>query len=113
MVGDEALAQGRSVVVGALNQRLSGNVVLHGVLGGVEDAVVGAARGRVHQTAGDAGDKERVIDLKLDGVVEVLAAGLEHRIEAVGLGNSAGETVEDEAARDVSQIPQPPPLSSA
>lgn len=50
------------------------------------------------ETASDAGDKEVVIDHELDGVLKSLATGVKHLIEALGLGDGARETVQDEAA---------------
>ena len=97
MVRRQALLQGVGVVVAALDERLARRVVRHGLLGGVEDGVVGAARGRVDEAAGDAGDEEGVVDLELDGVLELLGAGVEHGVEVLGLGDGAGEAVEDEA----------------
>lgn len=40
MVGDQSLFQGCGVVVGTLNQGLTGDVVLHVLLGRVEDLVI-------------------------------------------------------------------------
>lgn len=40
MVGGQSLLQGCGVVVGALNQGLAGDVVLHVLLGRVEDLVI-------------------------------------------------------------------------
>jgi len=54
----------------------------------------------VDEAAGDAGDEEGVVDLKLDGVLELLVTGLEHGVEALGLGHGTGEAVEDESGRD-------------
>ena len=98
VVGAEALLQGVGVVVGALDEGLAGDVVLHVLLGGVEGGVVGSARGRVDEAAGDAGDEEGVVDLELDDVAELALLLLEHGVEAFSLGNGAGEAVEDESA---------------
>jgi hypothetical protein len=98
MVGTKALAESALVVVRALDKRLASDVVDHVGLRGVEDLVVRAARGGVHETASDTGDKKLVGDLELDGVLERLRLGLEHAVELDSLGNSAREAIEDEAA---------------
>lgn len=49
------------------------------------------------KTAGDARDEEGVVDLELNGVVNLLLLGLKHGVELDGLGDGAGEAVEDEA----------------
>lgn len=97
VVGGQALLEGRGVVVAALDQRLARLVVRHGLLGRVEGRVVAAPAGRVHEAACDARHEEGVVDLQLDGVLEGLVARLEHGVEGFGLGDSAGEAVEDEA----------------
>jgi len=58
VIDSQALLQGLGVVVGALDKGLAGDVVLHGLLGRVEGAVVRAARGRVDEAAGDTLDEE-------------------------------------------------------
>lgn len=98
MVGHEALLQGVGVVVGALNEGLSSDVVLHVILGGVEDAVVRASGSRVNETSGDTGNEEGIVDLELDGVVELVSAVGQHLVESLSLGNSTGESIEDESA---------------
>lgn len=97
VVSGEALLEGLGVVVGALYQGLAGDVVLHVALGRVEDLVVRAAGGGVHEAAGDARDEEVVVDLQLDGVLEGLLRRREHLVELFGLGDGAGEAVQDEA----------------
>jgi hypothetical protein len=97
VVGTEALAESALVVVRALDERLAGNVIDHGGLRGVEDLVVRAAGGGVHETASDTGDKKLVGDLELNSVLEGLRFGLEHAVELDSLGNSAREAIEDEA----------------
>lgn len=96
VVGCKALLQSIGVVVAALNKRLARHVVLHVVLRGVKGAVVAATGCRVDQTAGDTGDQQGVVDLQLDGVLELLVALREHRVEALGLHDGAGEAIEDE-----------------
>lgn len=99
VVGGQALLEGLGVVVGPLDQRLARDVVRHGHLGRVEGLVVAAARGRVHQPARDARDEQRVVDLQLHGVLELLVALLQHGVEALGLRHGTGEAVEDESAQ--------------
>jgi hypothetical protein len=102
VVGTETLAESALVVVGTLDERLAGHIVDHAGLGRVEDLVVRAAGGGVHEAASDAGNKKLVGDLELDGVLQRLRLALEHAVELDGLGNGARETVEDEARRHVS-----------
>ena len=97
VVGDEALAQGLFVVVRALDERLTGDVVFHRHLGRVKQLVVAAAARRVDEAAGDAGDEQLVRDLELHDMVKVLVALLEHVIELLGLRRRAGEAVEHKA----------------
>lgn len=103
VVGNQALLEGLSVVIAALDKRLAGDIVGHGLLRGVECCVVGSARGRVDETAGDTLDKESIIDLQLNNVLESLLALLEHGVEAFGLGNGSGEAIKDETAGKESQ----------
>ena len=102
VVGTKTLAESALVVVGALDERLAGDVVNHVGLRGVEDLVVRAAGGGVHETASDTGDEKLVGDLELDGVLERLGLGLEHAVKLDSLGNSAREAIEDEAGGYVS-----------
>jgi hypothetical protein len=102
VVGTETLAEGALVVVGSLDERFAGDVVDHVGLRGVEDLVVRAAGGGVHETASNTGDEELVGDLELDGVLKRLGLGLEHAVELDGLGNSAREAIENEAGVYVS-----------
>lgn len=97
VVGLEALAEGLGVVVGALDEGLASDVVLHGLLGGVEGQVVRTAGGGVDETARDARDEQGVVDLELHRVLQGEVALAEHGVETLGLGNGAGEAVEDEA----------------
>jgi hypothetical protein len=100
VVGGETLLEGGGVVIGALDERLARHVILHVLLGRVEGGVVGAARGRVDEAARDAGHEEGVVDLELDRVLELLVAGFEHRVQALGLDYRAGEAIEDESGRE-------------
>ncbi len=59
--------------------------------------MVGAARGGVNESAGNAGDQEGIIDLEFDGVFEGLLLFGQHLVEAFGLGYSAREAVQYEA----------------
>lgn len=97
MVGSQTLGQGVGVVIGTLDQGLAGDVVLHVILGGVEDLVVGTAGGRVDETAGDTSHQQGIINLQLNGVLELLLASEKHIVETLGLGDCPGETVQNEA----------------
>lgn len=96
VVSRQTLGEGLGIIIGALDQRLAGDVVLHVILGRVEDLVVRAARGRVDQTAGDTSHQQRVVNLQLNGVLELLITGGKHVIETLGLRNRPGETIQNE-----------------
>ncbi|GAO51897.1 hypothetical protein G7K_5985-t1 [Saitoella complicata NRRL Y-17804] len=97
VVSRQTLAEGLGVIVGTLDERLAGNVVSHGHLWWVELLVVGTTGSGVDQTTSDTRNEEGVIDLQLDRVIQLLLPLLEHGVQLVGLGDSTGETVEDEA----------------
>lgn len=97
VVGDETLLEGLGVVVGALDEGLAGEVVLHGDLGGSELLVVGATGGDVDQATCDTGDEEVVVDGELDNGVQGLLLVLQHGIQLLSLDNSAGESIENES----------------
>lgn len=122
MVGRKSSSEGLDVVVGSLNEGLSGEVVSHRLLRGagrhrdeqndqssdplrtrsesskntLELLVVRSSGSGVDESTGDSRDEERVGDLELDGVVDLLLLGLEHRVELLGLGDRSGESVKDE-----------------
>lgn len=56
-------------------------VVHHGRLRRVELNMVGAARGRVDQPAGDPAHKQAVINAELNGALERLVARLQHGVQ--------------------------------
>lgn len=97
VVGRQALLQGLLIIVGPLDQGLAGLVVGHGLLWRVENCVVAAARGGVDQAASDTRDQERIVDLQLDGVLQGLVTLTQHCVEAFGLRNGTGESIEDES----------------
>jgi len=97
VVGSKTLLKSFGVVVAALDQRLAGDVVRHGLLGRVEGSVVRPPAGRVHKTARDARHEQRVVDLELYGMLESLVALAKHGVETLCLRDSAGEAVENEA----------------
>lgn len=72
MVGGQPLFESLCVVIRPLDQRLSGEVVGHGLFWRRELLVIGASRGRMDEASGDTGDEERVLHAELDGVVELL-----------------------------------------
>lgn len=96
VVCPKTLLQGVGVVVGALDQRFTGDIVLHLLLGRVEDLVVRAARSRVDQAASNSGNQEGIIDLQLNGVLKLLLALGKHVIQTLSLGNGTRETIKDE-----------------
>lgn len=56
----------------------------------------------MNETPGNASDEERIINLELNGVVELLTTGCQHGIEAVGLRNGSWESIKDEARKPIS-----------
>lgn len=61
--------------------------------------MVGSARGRVNQTAGDARNKQVVVNDKLNNRVQRFLSLFKHVIQLFGLNDSAGETVKDKAVK--------------
>lgn len=59
--------------------------------------MVASARSGVDKSASDTRDQEGIVDLELDGVLQLLVPGYKHLVKRLGLGDCAGETVEDEA----------------
>lgn len=93
----QSLLQYLGVVVGSLDQRLAGDVVLHRFLGRVEDLVVGSTRGRMNQTAGDSINEQLILYLQFDGMFQRLVAGIKHVVETLGLGDCSWETIQDKS----------------
>jgi len=102
VVGGQTLGQGIGIVIGTLDQRLAGDVVLHLGLGGVEDLVVRAAGGRVHQTAGDTSHEQGIVNLQLNGVFELLLTIRKHVVQALGLRDGPRETIQNETVISMS-----------
>lgn len=98
MICAQSLAQCLSIIVGSLDERLSSDIVFHKLLWWVKDLVVGSARGRVDQSAGDSVDEELVVNLQLDGVFQRLVLSLQHFVEAFSLGDGSWEAIENKAA---------------
>ena len=60
--------------------------------------MVGPARCRVDQATSDSGDKESIVDLHLNSVVDAaLTRFRKHGIQALSLRDSAGKAIKDEA----------------
>lgn len=53
------------------------------------------------QSASDTGDEQRVVDLELHSVLELLVALSKHGVETLSLRNSSGETIEDETTAGI------------
>lgn len=58
--------------------------------------MVAPSAGRVDETASDAANEELVVNLELDGVLELLLLGDEHLIQLLGLRDSTRESIKDE-----------------
>lgn len=63
MISGQALFQCIRIVVCSLDQRLASDVVLHGLLGRIEDLMVRSSRSRMNQAARNPGDEEAIVDL--------------------------------------------------
>ena len=96
MVSCKTLLQRVGVVVGTLNQGLAGDIILHIVLGRVEDLVVRPSRGWVDKTSSNSGDQEGIVDLQLNSMLELLLTSLEHVIKTLGLSNRTREAIQNE-----------------
>lgn len=92
----QTLGKGVGVVVGTLDKRLAGDVVLHVFLGGVENLVVRPSRGGVDQTTSNSCDQKGIVNLQLDSVLELLVALVKHVVQTLSLGNGTRETVQNE-----------------
>lgn len=97
MIRGQTSLESLLVIVASLDEGLTRDVVGHGSLGRVEDLVVRPARRRVDETAGDAGNEEAVVDLQLNRMHQLLLVRSEHLVQALGLGDGARESVENEA----------------
>lgn len=106
VVCTQSLSQCLGVVVGSLDQGFTSNVVSHGLLWWGKLLVVRSSRSWVDQTTSDTRDEERVLDLELDGMVELLRLGVQHVVELLSLGCGSGEAVEDEARQRALQLSQ-------
>jgi hypothetical protein len=93
VVDRQALADGLLPVVVALDQGLSGRVVLSLDLGRVEEDVIGAARREVHAAAAHAADDLVVLDVDLHHRVDADLLGLQR----VCLDHGPGKSVEEES----------------
>lgn len=107
----QTLVQGIGVVVGALDQGLTGDIVLHVSLRRVEDLVVRPSGSRVDQTASNSCDQEGVVNLQFDSVLKLLVALRKHVIQTLSLGNGTGETVENETVFQIFMVSYLPILS--
>jgi len=94
--GLEAGTEGVLVVIRALDEGLTSDVVLALNLGGVELDVVAAAGSLVDTAAGDALDKNLVVNLEVDNVIDLLALLGKNLVEHLGLLHVAGESIEEE-----------------
>lgn len=97
VVSRKTLLQRLGVVIGTLNQGLAGDIILHIVLGRVEDLVVRPSRGRVDKTSRNSGDQEGIVDLKLNSMLELLVTSFKHVIQTLSLSNSTREAIQNES----------------
>ena len=98
----ESLSQSLNIVVGALDQWLSGLIVGHWLLWWVELLVIRSARSWVYQSTRDTRNEKLISDSELNGVINGLLLSLEHVVELLSLGDGARETVEDETKKRIS-----------
>ena len=92
----EAVADGGRVVVLADGEGGAAGVAEAVALGGEGGEVEGGAAGGADAAAGDAGHEDVVGDFEEEGAAEVDAFAREKVAEEVGLGEGAGEAVEEE-----------------
>lgn len=95
----QSLFQCFRVIVGSLDQRLAGDVVLHGLLRWVEHFVVRSSRGWMNESTRYAIHQELIVYLQLDRVFEWLVVRFQHAVQPLCLRDCAWESVKDEAAR--------------
>lgn len=100
MVGDQSLFQRLDVIVCALDESFARNIVGHGFFGRMEDLVVRAPRGRVDQSACDAGYEDVVGDQQLNCLAERLVFFLQHLVELFCLFDRSGKAIQNEAKQD-------------
>lgn len=110
-------AEGLYVVVGALDEGFTCDVVDHLLLWWtkqvsrrvsrahntmewttqLEFAMIGSTTGWMYESASDTRDQELILNLQFDNMVQLLFTVRQHSVELFRLGNSSGETVENES----------------
>lgn len=99
VVGHQTLLERVLIVVGALYQRFTRNVVGHVPLGRVEDSVIRSTRRGMDQTARYSRDEEAVIYLHFHSVHERLFSLSKHLVQSRCLGNSPRKPIQNEAGQ--------------
>ena len=97
VVSFEAFAEGDLIVVAALFQWFASHIVLAGHFRRRKLDVVGAARGAVGETAGNAAHEQFVVDAKLKGARHLFLLLVEHVVERHGLARGARKAVQQKA----------------
>ena len=98
MVGLHSAAEDFGVIVLALDEGFTSEIVMTLNLRGVELDMVGTTGGRVDTTALNTLNKDIVIDLELNSLVNDCLLLLEHAIELLSLDSGSWETVKEHSA---------------
>ena len=99
MIGAKSLLERIGIVIASLHKSFASNIILHMFLGRVEGSVVGTTRGGVNETSSNTSNKKRVINLKLNGMLQGLFALREHLVKTLSLGYGSGEAIQDETSK--------------
>lgn len=83
-------------VIAALDERLAGDIVFACHLGRAEEQVVGAATGGVNQATGDSLDKQLVVDVQVDHLVDADVLLLQKAVQNLSLVDGSGKPIKDE-----------------
>ena len=98
VVGLHSLSQDLGVIVLALDKRLASEVVLALNLGWVELDVVRSATCGVNAATLNSLNKNVIVDLELNSLVDLLATRAEHAVELLSLNSGSGEAVKQESS---------------
>ena len=93
-----SLSEYLSIVILALDERLTSQVVLSLNLGWVELYVVASSTCRVNAASLNSLHEDIIIDLELDGLVDLLTARAKHAVKFLGLNSCPGEAVQEESS---------------
>ena len=98
MVSVESLHKGLFGVISPLDQSFSGLIIFALNLWWVELDVIASSGCLVDSSSLDSLDKNFIVDLELNNLVDFLSCRFEHRVELLGLNGGSWETVEEHAS---------------